>query len=613
MPQKTPPKKPSHLRPFPIACGLLVGIVVVLAVLVIYDRAYRGRIYPGVAIGNTEVGGKTPEAVLADLDERTSDVLKTGLVFQTPEATVTIPAAIATQDFSYDILAFDHNASVNAAYAFGRQNDTWTNIRERLSALVFDYTVPPSSTFDEQEFLSVFSENVQNLETPKVDAELMVKADGSLDIQPEKSGQAFVRKTLVSRVENQIWDLSFDPLPIALETDVPAITEQDAQPLLPSARGIAARAPLTLTFEDKKWEVGEAEVSTWLALRTGDKGITLDLRQDHVDQTLDRLRPEVDVEAKNGKFSISDGKVSEFQQASVGRTVDSDETFAALRTLLLETTDTTASLVVTTLKPEVAGEINPAEFGIVELLGTGHTNFRGSPPNRIHNITNGATILNGLLVKPGDEFSLVTSLLPFDTDHGWKEELVIKGNRTIPEVGGGGCQLGTTFFRAALNSAMPITARRNHSYIVSYYYDEEGKPGKDATIYDPQPDFRFKNDTGKYVLIQTRIEGFDFYVDFWGTEDGRSQVQTSTVVTNWTNPEPPKTIKTTDIPPGERKQLEKAHKGASTSFDYIITYPEGTQDTTTFASKYKAWQEVWLEGVTPEEFKADQEKEQKPS
>jgi len=55
-----------------------------------------------------------------------------------------------------------------------------------------------------------------------------------------------------------------------------------------------------------------------------------------------------------------------------------------------------------------------------------------------------------------------------------------------------------------MNSGMPIVQRVNHSLVVSYYADPvNGNPGTDATVYVPYVDFKFNNDTGNYLLLQT--------------------------------------------------------------------------------------------------------------
>jgi len=157
-------------------------------------------------------------------------------------------------------------------------------------------------------------------------------------------------------------------------------------------------------------------------------------------------------------------------------------------------------------------------LGITALIGSGETNFAGSPASRIHNIRVGSNKFQGTLIAPGEEFSFNTLLGEVTAKEGYLPELVIKKGETVPEYGGGLCQVSTTFFRAAVRSGLEITQRYNHSYPVVYY----GIPGFDATIYPPSPDLRFLNNTENHILIQYRIEGTKLAWDIYGTDDGRT-------------------------------------------------------------------------------------------
>jgi vancomycin resistance protein YoaR len=168
--------------------------------------------------------------------------------------------------------------------------------------------------------------------------------------------------------------------------------------------------------------------------------------------------------------------------------------------------------------PKIASIGSIEELGVSDLIGQGRSNFRGSPKNRIFNINVATKRFDGVLIKPGEEFSFVNILGEVDGDHGYRPELVIKKDKTEPEFGGGICQVSTTAYRAALNSGLEITARRNHAYPVQYYNPQ----GMDATVYVPRPDLKFLNNTPKYILIQTRIEGTELIFDFYGTNDGRT-------------------------------------------------------------------------------------------
>ncbi len=179
-----------------------------------------------------------------------------------------------------------------------------------------------------------------------------------------------------------------------------------------------------------------------------------------------------------------------------------------------------------------------------------------------------------------------------DGAHGWLPELVIKGNETKPEYGGGLCQIGTTAFRGALNVGLPIVERRNHSYRVRYYEPA----GTDATLYDPKPDFRFRNDMAHPVLINAYSSGTKVVFEFWGTKDGRVADPIKPRIFNIVQPPPMKLIETTDLPPGQKKCTESAHAGATAEFTYTVTYPNGEVKSEVFRSHYRPWQAVCLVG-----------------
>jgi vancomycin resistance protein YoaR len=166
--------------------------------------------------------------------------------------------------------------------------------------------------------------------------------------------------------------------------------------------------------------------------------------------------------------------------------------------------------------PRISSE-NIEKYQIKKLIGVGKSDFTGSSSTRIHNINTGSKRFNGLILEPDEEFSFTTILGEVDENTGYKEELVIKKNQTVPEYGGGICQVSTTMFRVALNSGMKITERHNHSYPVHYY----NPPGTDATVYVPKPDLKFKNTTGNYLLIETELDekNKEYFINFYSKED----------------------------------------------------------------------------------------------
>lgn len=227
---------------------------------------------------------------------------------------------------------------------------------------------------------------------------------------------------------------------------------------------------------------------------------------------------EINKDPVNANFSFENGTVTSFSPSETGIRVDVEKSVEKIADALKEKSagKISVELVLEKLDPAVTAE-NINNLGIKELLAEGRSNFRGSPQNRIKNINVGAQKFNGVLIKPGEEFSFVTVLGPVDGEHGYYPELVIKQDKTEPEFGGGICQVSTTAFRAAVLSGLKITARRNHAYPVKYYNPQ----GMDATVYIPKPDLKFINNTPGNILIQTKIVGTELIFQFYGTSDGR--------------------------------------------------------------------------------------------
>ena len=185
------------------------------------------------------------------------------------------------------------------------------------------------------------------------------------------------------------------------------------------------------------------------------------------------------------------------------------------------------------------------------------------------------------------------------TDDFTLPEMVIKGREIKPEIGGGMCQIGTTLFRTAMNSGMPISERRNHSLVVSYYADPvNGNPGTDATLYEPNVDFKFINDTGGYLLLQTSIDykKQELVFTFWGKSDGRKGSYTHPEVTKWIPAGEPQEIIVTTLKPGERK-CQNAFRGAVTSFTYTIINSSSEKIERVFDSYYRPLPQICMVGA----------------
>ncbi len=227
------------------------------------------------------------------------------------------------------------------------------------------------------------------------------------------------------------------------------------------------------------------------------------------------------------RFEETTGQLTLLKKGVNGKTINVEETSRQITTSLASNIEQTEiPLTLKIAQPKVK-DSDFEKLNIKEKVATGSSNFRRSPQNRVFNINNALKRFQGVLIAPQEEFSFVKTLGPVDAATGYKEELVIKNNETIPEFGGGICQVSTTLFRAAINAGLKITERRSHAYPVQYYAPQ----GTDATIYIPHPDLRFVNNTPSYLLLQPKVEGSILTFDIYGINDGRKVTVGKPVVT----------------------------------------------------------------------------------
>jgi vancomycin resistance protein YoaR len=114
-----------------------------------------------------------------------------------------------------------------------------------------------------------------------------------------------------------------------------------------------------------------------------------------------------------------------------------------------------------------------------------------------------AKLVDGSVVDPGETFSLNAAMGPRTANRGFDYAPVIAADNVLRQgVGGGICQYATTLFNAVFFAGLPVVERQAHSLYISHY-----PIGRDATVAWGAIDFKFKNDTGRSIMIRSWIDG----------------------------------------------------------------------------------------------------------
>ena len=587
-PQKTPDKS-IIIKYLTIAGFSVLSILIALIALFgIANIVYAQKIYPQVYINDTNIGGLTSDQAKLAVAEAVDNYQSEKIIIKLSDG----------RSFTKDIndLGFnpDVDKTVENAILIGRDRNWLKSLSQMGSLIIRHYQLPVEGAYSAENIDSYIHELTREVDITETDATLTINK-GKVTKIDEKNGVKLdnhkLKKLIVANLEN----LSSSPVEIELILVDPRVYREGLDNATSQVEQMIGQNIILKADNRENIPIDTDQIGQWLDFQAtqekvaGGRGVYLKAttNRSKLKAYAKAIAQKIDKKALDAKLTISGGKAVVFQPSQSGEEVEQDKLVDAIAKSIENQGDKTVLIPIKISKPQVSdSEIN--SLGINDLVGEATTSFAKSPDNRIHNIQNGAQFLNGQLIKPGDTYSVIQSLGAIDDSTGYLPELVIKENKTIPEFGGGLCQVSTTLFRAALDAGLPIAERQNHSWRISYY---EPPVGLDATIYFPKPDLKIKNDTPGWILIQNNVDDNTKKITFqlYGTKDGRThKIIGPTLLYSTPAPE---NIYTDDpgMPAGQEKRIQAPHPGGKATATYQVFDKNGKKvNEQTFVSIYKA-------------------------
>lgn len=253
-----------------------------------------------------------------------------------------------------------------------------------------------------------------------------------------------------------------------------------------------------------------------------------DLERDHVEYKLDisynrekvtgllenyiddisREPQDYQVNRDGGEFIIKEGQS--------GVSVDIEASASAIISYLKNGwngKDVTIELIA---EVEEAQGSNTDLAAITDIIGSYTTSYKTSTASRCKNVENGCSKLTGMMVYPGETFSVLDHVVPFTKDNGYELAGSYMNGLVVDTYGGGICQVTSTLYNALLLAELKIDERHNHSMLVDYT-----SPSGDAAIAESSgKDLKFTNNK-EYPIYIEGITTEDKLITFniYGIED----------------------------------------------------------------------------------------------
>ncbi|QGN34681.1 VanW family protein [Microlunatus sp. Gsoil 973] len=131
--------------------------------------------------------------------------------------------------------------------------------------------------------------------------------------------------------------------------------------------------------------------------------------------------------------------------------------------------------------------------------------------NKVRNLELAATRIDGILIKPGEEFSFCRLVGRASRRKGYLDGMLLDNGEAKAGPGGGICQLANLLHWMVLHSPLTVTERSEHSFDP---FPDNGRVlpwGVGCAVYYNYVDLRFRNDTD--ATFQVRVHVGERYLE----------------------------------------------------------------------------------------------------
>lgn len=273
--------------------------------------------------------------------------------------------------------------------------------------------------------------------------------------------------------------------------------------------------------------------------------------------------------------------------------IDADESIAAIeRALLGRRSDVTNAieaieLSVKAFAPQVSSAFL-ASLDITTVIAEYETYFSrtGDQQKRGKNIDNAARKLDGVVISPGELVSFNEVVGERSEANGFEKSWEIFKGEMVEGVGGGTCQVASTFHAAAFFAGFDVLERLPHSRPSAYI-----PMGLDSTVVFPAVDLKVRNPHPFPIVVHATAAGGKLRIELLGkvrpTRVGFGREVLSTL--------PYKRKVEEDDTLSGKKVLVKQHgiKGYKIKVSRLFTYPNGTTKKEELTDTYPPTTEIY--------------------
>jgi len=435
------------------------------------------------------------------------------------------PVALKVNGKDYELDPAKAGLSLNVADTVEDLTSYEVNPVKLYERLTNDYNVTPDLDVDEDKLKTQVEALAKkaNAEASEGNIEF---ADGQAKLTKPVDGVALNTDDAVEKISDE-WSIDGSAIELPAEVKKPQIAEKDLQTFYDDQVKALLKDDVTLDSGDKKATVSASDIASAAsyAPKDGKPAIVLDDKKLYKSAT---KGTDLSSTAKDAKITLKDGKPSITESAN-GISLETDGLGAKV---LAATTaaNRTATVKMTETEPDFT-TADAKELGIKEPIVDFSTPYPASDKVRTKNLKAGSARVTGVIVKPGEQFSLLDTLGPITEANGYFTSGVVENGFSSEAVGGGLSQISTQMYNVGFLAGYDDITHKPHSRWFDRY-----PAGREATLWEGQVDMIWKNNTKYGVMVQAWVDDDAVHTRLWSTKYWKVTQKTSDKY-NKTNPE----------------------------------------------------------------------------
>ncbi len=521
-----------------------IPVVLFLAFLAAWgvDTAMTGDdVARNTELAGKPVGGMDRAELSGAVDELANELPETEVVIETGDLTLTTTAGELG-------LGIDEVATTEAALATATAVPMWKRPFEWAGSFFTPRAADVAVSVDDAQMGDALAELEGEDRLAPVEPTLVIN-EGAAELSPAVDGIELTVADVAGAVPTSLGNVT-ERITINTERTVVPTQMQDSavQPLVDQANSMRERA-ITVTSGEQVFELeGQSLVDGVAVDMSGDDPV-LTISEEVIGQQI-AANKGILANATGVRFTLGGSGLVPQPGRDVEVCCGDGATRAIVDALLAGQTEVT---VPTRTMTAAEGVEWASTLGVNQVVGeftTNHPCCQG----RVGNIHNIAEQLRGILIAPGETFSVNDTTGRRNRDKGYVAAPAIVDGEYVQDVGGGVSQFATTLFNAAFFAGLPMPEYKMHSeYISRYPYARE------ATLFYPSVDLAITNNTPHGVVIWPTYTDTSITVQLWSTPYAR----------------------------GEETAKSKSGGCGTVTTTRTITFPDGAQDQDKFRANYR--------------------------